>query len=79
VSNGNVNQQGGLPDDFWDYEDKRQAEFEHIVQANKLGGHSDEYADLDTTDEDDESEDTNDDGDASRPDEDSKRKDLPPQ
>lgn len=78
MSTGDVNQPAELPDDFWDHEDKLQAAFERIVQANKLGGHSDGYADLDTTDDvDDEDEDTDDDADDAGSEEDGKRRDIP--
>lgn len=45
-----------LPEDFWDEEDARNAELDRIVREKKLGGYSDQWADLNVLDDDPESD-----------------------
>jgi hypothetical protein len=78
-TDNNQQQNGPSAEEFWAEENERAKALDELLRENKMGGYDPKYAGLDTDDEDedDESDDTDDDGDATRPDEDSKRKDLP--
>ena len=87
-SNQSANQPGSQPekpDPYVEWLDRQDQELEQLgqfIKDNKLGGYSDQFANVDVTTDDDGEDDNDDDGideSPTRDDEGGKRKDVPPQ